>query len=56
MSKFDFYKILNLGREYSQEDIAESYRKLSLKNHPKLSKGENIAIAEYTFEKISRSL
>ena len=32
MSKFDFYKILNLGREYSQEDIAESYRKLSLKN------------------------
>ena len=38
MSKFDYYKILNLGREYSQEDIAESYRKLSLKKPSKIIK------------------
>ena len=52
MSKFDYYKVLELGRECSQEDIAESYRRLSLKNHPKLSKGENAAKSESNFQKL----
>ena len=55
MSKFDYYKVLELGRECSQEDIAESYRRLSLKNHPKLSKGENTAKSEYNFQKLGEA-
>ena len=51
-----YYKVLELGRECSQEDIAESYRRLSLKNHPKLSKGENAAKSEYNFQKLGEHM
>ena len=34
MSKKDYYKILELGSDATQEDIKKSYRKLSLLHHP----------------------
>ena len=40
---FDYYKILSLPKNCSQEDIAESYRKQSLKFHPKVCSPENSA-------------
>ena len=48
----DYYKILQLPRNCSQEDIAESYRQLSLKFHPKVSTSENAAQSEYHFQQL----
>ena len=48
----DYYKILQLPHKCSQEDIAESYRHLSLKFHPKVSSIENAAQSEYHFQQL----
>ena len=45
---FDYYEILLLPKNCSQEDIAESYRRLSLKYHPKVCSPENSAQSELT--------
>ena len=49
---FDCYEILLLPKNCSQEDIAESYRRLSLKYHPKVCSPENSAQSEYHFQKL----
>ena len=49
---FDYYEILFLPKNCSQEDIAESYRRLSLKYHPKVCSPENSAQSEYHFQKL----
>ena len=49
---FDYYEILSLPHNCSQEDIAESYRRLSLKYHPKVCSPENSAQSEYYFQKL----
>ena len=49
---FDYYEILSLPHICSQEDIAESYRRLSLKYHPKVCSPENSAQSEYHFQKL----
>ena len=51
----DYYSILELSRNCSQEDIAEAYRHLSLKYHPKITTQENSAQSEYHFQKLSES-
>ena len=51
----DYYSILELSRNCSQEDIAEAYRHLSLKYHPKVTNQENSAQSEYYFQKLSES-
>ena len=33
-NKRDYYEILGLGRDASEEDIKKSYRKLAMKHHP----------------------
>ena len=48
----DYYEILELDKNCSQEDISESYRRLSLKYHPKVTKPENSAVFEYHFQKL----
>ena len=48
----DYYQILCLPHNCSQEDIAESYRKLSLKYHPKVCSPKNSAKSEYHFQKL----
>jgi DnaJ-class molecular chaperone len=48
----DYYQILSLPHNCSQEDIAESYRCLSLKYHPKVCSPENSAQSEYHFQKL----
>ncbi len=54
-SEIDYYSILELSRNCSQEDIAEAYRHLSLKYHPKIATQENSAQSEYYFQKLSES-
>ena len=34
MSKQDYYQILSLGREASEQEVKSAYRKLALKYHP----------------------
>ena len=51
----DYYSILELPRNCSQEDIAEAYRHLSLQYHPKIATQENSAISEYHFQELSES-
>lgn len=51
----DYYQILELPRNCSQEDIAEAYRHLSLKYHPKVATQENSAQSEYHFQKLSEA-
>jgi len=52
---FDYYKVLNLKRNCSQEAIAESYRHLALEYHPKVTTPEKAAINEYKFQQIAEA-
>lgn len=51
----DYYEILELNKNCSQEDISEAYRRLSLKFHPKVTKPENSAVFEYHFQKLAEA-
>ena len=55
ISQKDYYEILELKRNCSQEEISEAYRNLSLKYHPKVTKPENSAIFEYHFQKLAEA-
>jgi DnaJ family protein B protein 13 len=54
-TEMDYYSILELPKNCSQEDIAEAYRFLSLKYHPKVTTQENSAQSEYHFQKLCES-
>ena len=55
LNQKDHYEILELPRNCSQEEISESYRKLSLKYHPKIASPENSALYEYYFQKLGEA-
>ncbi len=50
----DYYKILEINRNSSQEDIKKSYRKLAMKWHPDKNK-KNKEFAEEKFKNISEA-
>ena len=53
MSETDYYKILGVKKNASEEDIKKSYRKLAMKYHPDHTKGDKSA--EEKFKKISEA-
>ena len=53
MSETDYYKILGVSKDASDEDIKKSYRKLAMKYHPDHTKGDKNA--EEKFKKISEA-
>jgi len=53
MSADDYYKLLGVSKDASQEDIKKAYRKLAMKYHPDHTKGDKNA--EETFKKISEA-
>lgn len=49
----DFYKILNVKKEASQEDIKKAYRKLAMKYHP--DRNQNDKKSEEKFKEIQKA-
>ena len=48
MNKKDYYDILNIKKDSTQEEIKKSYRKLSMKYHPDKNNGEDSKMKEIT--------
>ena len=48
----DYYSVLEVGRESSQEDIKKAYRKQALRFHPDKNKAED---AEERFKEIAEA-
>ena len=50
----DFYKILGISRDATQDDIKKAYRKNALKYHPDKNQGDSQAEAK--FKEISEAM
>ena len=51
----NYYELLELNRSCTQEDIANAYKRLALKYHPKKSSDKEKAIYEYQFNQVAEA-
>ncbi|WP_206934238.1 molecular chaperone DnaJ [Roseococcus thiosulfatophilus] len=53
MAKRDYYEVLGVGREASEDDLKKAYRKLAMKYHPDRNQGD--ADAEGRFKEVNEA-
>jgi molecular chaperone DnaJ len=53
MAKRDYYEVLGVGREASEDDLKKAYRKLAMKYHPDRNQGD--AEAEGRFKEVNEA-
>jgi molecular chaperone DnaJ len=55
MAKRDYYEVLGLAKNASEDDIKKSYRKLAMKFHPDRNQGGDAAKAEAQFKEVKEA-
>lgn len=55
MSKKDYYNVLGVARDASEDDIKKAYRKLAMKYHPDRNAGDGAKEAEEKFKEVSEA-
>jgi len=55
MAKRDFYEVLGVAKNASDDDIKKAYRKLAMKYHPDRNQGEGAKEAEESFKEVKEA-